>query len=107
VQAARGRALTPADEPSDRPNVAVISDACWRQRFGSDQAVVGRTVVVDGTPHTIVGVLPRDFVGPLNGAEAYFPLNLAPVLRNAVFARRSQWLGLVGRLKDDVTIDAA
>src|SRR5262249_26821890 len=42
VRAALGRPLSPADEPSGRPEVAVITDACWRQRFGSDPGVVGR-----------------------------------------------------------------
>src|SRR5690348_14521956 len=54
VPAALGRTLTPDDEPSGRPEVAVITDACWRQRFGSDPAIVGRTIVIDGTPRTIV-----------------------------------------------------
>src|SRR5262249_39363088 len=55
VQAARGRALRPGDEPSDAPDVAVITDACWRQRFGADAAIVGRSIVLDGVPRTIVG----------------------------------------------------
>jgi hypothetical protein len=53
VQAARGRVLNPSDEPSGRPEVAVISDACWRQRFASDPAIVGRSIVLDGKPRTI------------------------------------------------------
>src|SRR5579871_2621907 len=61
VTAARGRALTPDDERVDRARVAVISDACWRQRFGGDASVVGRSMVIDGRPHTIVGVLPEGF----------------------------------------------
>src|SRR5258707_10124139 len=52
VRAALGRTLTPADEPSGRPEVAVISDACWRQRFESDPRIVGRSLTLDGRTRT-------------------------------------------------------
>jgi predicted permease len=58
VQAAIGRTLTPDDEPPDKPNVAVITDVLWKERFGGDPAIVGRSVALDGKPFTIVGVLP-------------------------------------------------
>src|SRR5262249_20147562 len=44
VEAALGRTMTPADEPSDRPEVVVLTDASWRKRFGSDPAIVGRSI---------------------------------------------------------------
>src|SRR5215510_2364157 len=47
VQAAIGRTLQTDDEPSGQPEVLVITDAFWRQRFGSDPGVVGRTVALD------------------------------------------------------------
>jgi MacB-like periplasmic core domain len=61
VRAALGRTLMPGDEPSAQPEVAVITDAAWRQRFGSDPRVIGRALVLEGMPRTIVGVLPPDF----------------------------------------------
>jgi putative ABC transport system permease protein len=57
VHAALGRTLKPADEPSNRPEVAVITDTTWRQRFGADGGIIGRELVLEGTPYTIVGVL--------------------------------------------------
>jgi predicted permease len=62
VPAILGRTLGPHD---DRPSehVAVIDFPYWRRRFGSDPSVVGREVVVNGVPFTIVGVTPRDFYG--------------------------------------------
>src|SRR5206468_1715112 len=44
VSAAVGRTLSPADEPSGGPEVTVITDACWRQRLGSDSRVIGRAL---------------------------------------------------------------
>ena len=80
VHAALGRTLTPADEPSDRPEVVVITDAMWRHRFSADPAVVGRSLVLDGTPRAIVGVLRPDFELPTtrfgSRAEAFVPIHM-------------------------------
>jgi putative ABC transport system permease protein len=107
VDAALGRTLTPADEPSGRPEVAVLSDACWRQRFGSDPAIVGRTIALDGTPRTIVGVLRPDFHLPterLTQADAFVPIHADP--------ERVGWAGehnneAIGRLRAGGSPDAA
>src|SRR5262245_27578457 len=107
VEAALGRTLTPADEPSGRPEVAVLSDACWRQRFGSDPAIVGRTIALDGTPRTIVGVLRSDFHLPterLTQADAFVPIHADP--------ERVGWAGehnneAIGRLHAGVSPEAA
>jgi putative ABC transport system permease protein len=60
----RGRALLAAD---DRPNapqaIAVIGSALWEGRYGGDPAIIGRTVLVNNVPVTIVGIAARDFVG--------------------------------------------
>jgi putative ABC transport system permease protein len=80
TRAAIGRTFTPADEPSGRPEVAVISDACWRRRFGSNPAIVGRTIAIDGTPRTVVGVLGQQFALPAEraalGAEVFVPIHM-------------------------------
>jgi len=61
VQPALGRGFTPADgEPGGRRTV-LLSDGYWKRRFGGDGAILGRTIVVDGNPHEVVGVLPRSF----------------------------------------------
>ena len=80
VRAANGRRLSPSDEPGDRPEVVVITAACWRQRFGSDPGVVGRAIALDGTSRTIVGVLPPEFRLPTERlasvAEAFVPIHM-------------------------------
>ncbi|HEY7289873.1 MAG TPA: ABC transporter permease [Vicinamibacterales bacterium] len=58
IQPAIGRALAAGDEQAGRPAVALISDGFWRQRLSTDPAVLGRSIVLDGRPHVVVGVLP-------------------------------------------------
>jgi putative ABC transport system permease protein len=108
VQAALGRTLTAADEPSNQPEVAVITDATWRQRFGSDPRVVGRALVLDGKPRAIVGVLPPDFRLPTerlaSAGDAFVPIHMD--------AERVGWWGdhnneAVGRLRAGETLEQA
>jgi putative ABC transport system permease protein len=67
VQPLLGRTLTPDDVASigvgTSARVAVLDYRCWEQRFARDPHVLGKTLTVDGTPLTIVGVMPEGFVG--------------------------------------------
>ena len=56
VPIAHGRAFTPEEEQPGKEQVVVISDALWRRRYASDPAVIGRTVVINGSAHTVVGI---------------------------------------------------
>jgi predicted permease len=107
VPAARGRLLRDDDAAADTAYNVLLTDAAWRALLGGDPGAVGRRVVVNGIPRTVVGVLPRGFVGPLGEADFYFPTSLRAQLRDPVRARNQQNLGLVGRLRAGVTHDAA
>jgi putative ABC transport system permease protein len=72
-----GRMLEDADERPDAPPVAVISYAAWRNRFQSDARVIGRSVSLGGTPHTVVGVMREGFEFPY-GEQIWTPLTLRP-----------------------------
>ena len=63
-----GRVFLPEDDRDDADPVVVLSHALWMRRFAGDPAVVGRSVVVDGRPHTIAGVMPPGFRFPRDGA---------------------------------------
>jgi hypothetical protein len=63
VPPAQGRALVAADDQPGAVPVAVLGDRYWRSRFGADPGVVGRAIVVNGTPVTVVGVAPPAFFG--------------------------------------------
>ena len=77
VRPARGRFFAPDEDrlPGPAVPVAVISDAFWRRHFGADSAVIGRTVKVDDTMLTIVGIAPREFEGlELEVTDLWLPL---------------------------------
>jgi predicted permease len=74
VQPLVGRGLAVADTRHGAEPVVVLSHALWSRRFGSHLAVLGRTVRLDGVPHTIVGVMPPGFRFPTN-ASMWIALN--------------------------------
>jgi hypothetical protein len=61
VEPAIGRNFMPADDEPNAPKILLISDRVWRRTFGSDPSIVGREVNLDGTPRTVVGVMPKGF----------------------------------------------
>ena len=74
VSAAMGRTFTDEEGNYGRHEVVVISDGLWRQRFGSDPAIIGRTLRINTTPHTIVGVMPAKFRYLSSKARLWTPL---------------------------------
>lgn len=118
VRAARGRMFNDDDGTSGLvplsggqlgPDTArvVLTHAAWQRLFAGDPGVLGRDVPINGISRAVIGVLPRDFIGPMGEADFYFAVDLGPVLANPITVRRSHWLGLVGRLKPSVTHEAA
>jgi putative ABC transport system permease protein len=97
-----GRTLGPADDRPGANRVAVISSALWRRQFGSTPNAIGRVLEVDGTPFTIVGVLPAAFDLPAPEVDLWMPLS--NVGEDAVPHRREvRWLDVLGRLRKDAT----
>ena len=64
IQPVVGRGFTEEEDRPRGPRVALISHRLWQQRFDSDPAVTGRTLMLDGAPHAIVGVMPPVFAFP-------------------------------------------
>lgn len=56
-----GRLMRPEEDVVGQDGVVVLAHAFWKQQFGGDPGVIGRTVAVDGAPHVVIGVLPADF----------------------------------------------
>lgn len=113
VQPLHGRLLVPADgEAAGAAPVAVLSYSCWKQRFGSDPAVVGRTVRLNNHPFTIVGVAPERFTGlsPFLAVHAFVPTGAIDSLK-ADGAGMLEWRNAplwrtLGKLRAGVAIDA-
>jgi predicted permease len=107
---ATGRALIPDDcaSPGTSP-VVVLGHQLWRQRFSGDASVVGRTIILNRTAFTVVGVAARGFGGTqLNAPDLYLPLTMQPAFApDRLTDEDRSWLRLVGRLSPDAGIKAA
>jgi predicted permease len=103
VPAFRGRVLTEADDIAGSQAVAVMTYRYWHRRFAGDPNVIGRTVVINGSPVVIVGVTPEGFDGTLatETSDLTVPLVHAGVAeQNGRPKPRSTWsLRIMGRLK--------
>jgi putative ABC transport system permease protein len=102
VRLAAGRAFTADEDRFGSGAVAVISDALWRRRFGSEPGAVGRSVTLNGGSFTIVGVLPPD--AGLPDADVWVPLAVEPF---ALTQRGARSLTVVGRLRPGATLEQA
>jgi predicted permease len=112
VPAAMGRTIQPADDSVTAPPVAVFSYDFWSKRFARGPDVLGKTVVLDGTPFTVVGIMPPEFFGLEAGSPAditvplslYWRLYQMPEIANEP---RMWWMHIDGRLKPGVTQEQA
>ena len=111
VEPAIGRAFRPEeDQVPGRDAVVVLGHAFWEQTFGSDPAVLGRTVRLNGTPFTVIGVAPAEFTGldQFVRSDFFVPLMMSPRLiadpkTASLEARDARNLRIKGRLKPGVT----
>src|SRR4029453_17416631 len=78
VPLALGRPFTAEEDRHGGPHAVILSHALWRQRFGGDPSVIGRTVTVDGTPHEVVGVMPAGFAFPTKATQLLLPMRVDP-----------------------------
>lgn len=103
---ALGRFFSAEEDTSGRNHVVVISHRYWQDRFGSDPQIVGRTVRLDGTPVTIVGVMPVDRDTPriVDPIQLYRPLGLSDDERAT---RTDAPLGVIARLRPGVSPEQA
>jgi predicted permease len=111
-----GRPITPEDDRPDAPPVAVLTYPLWQRVFGLDPHVIGRTLMVGKTGFTVIGVLPRRYVGPLAGetrTDFYVPLRAQRQLlpgEKWLDSDNAWWVQMMGRLApgtDEAQIQAS
>ncbi len=124
VRFAAGRGFLPDEDRLSAPvRVVVLSYPLWQTRFGGDPSLVGRTLRLNGQPYTVVGVTARGFTGPELGraADLYVPMAMQKEVRppsaglrrsrggsaDLLSIRSTRWMNMIGRLRDDTTIDTA
>jgi putative ABC transport system permease protein len=96
-----GRRFRPEDDQPGRPAVVMLGHALWSTRFGASPDIVGQTVLLDGSAHTVVGVMPPGFAFPSEQTRLWTPLRLGDTPRST--SRTENYLGVIGRLNRDVT----
>jgi predicted permease len=110
-----GRLIEPSDTNPNAPisRVAVISGGFWRTRFGSDPAVLGKQIHVEGQLFTIIGITEKKFVGlsPGTPPEITVPITAFGVVESdipfQITSNHYLWLDIIGRLKNGVSIPQA
>ncbi|AHG93390.1 permease (plasmid) [Gemmatirosa kalamazoonensis] len=99
-----GRQFTADEAVDDGPRVVLLSHRLWARRFASDRGIVGRAIVLDGAPATVVGVLPSTFdfgtiFAPGRQVDYYRPFPLTDRRNN-----QGNTLALVGRMRAGATV---
>lgn len=120
VHVALGRDFVPQDDVAEAKPVAILSYGNWQSNFGGEASVLGRRILVNDSPVTIVGVAAPEFFGlqPGSSVDLYFPLGMQPQIEpriadparpgKSVFTQTDLWwIQLMGRLKPGVTAEQA
>jgi predicted permease len=103
---AAGRLLLASDAAAGAEPVVVLSHALWRERFGAEPSAIGRSLVLDGKRHTIVGVAERDFYLPDRETRLWLPYLVTPGSADPAQQRISIFSAL-GRLRPGVPLAEA
>jgi putative ABC transport system permease protein len=106
-----GRGFIAGEDAAGGPRVAVISRRLWTQRFGADRTLIGKTALIDGTPTTIVGVLPAAFrfeaqtslSAATGDIDVYMPLTDTL----AKWPAGVHTFGVLARVRSDASVSAA
>lgn len=100
-----GRSFRDDEDTPDGPTSVVLSHEYWSRHFAGDPSALGRTLLVDGSPVVVIGVLPPTFrFAPAGDAQLWFTIGRSARTRGERF---NHWLNVVGRLRDGVTIETA
>jgi putative ABC transport system permease protein len=101
VQPAIGRTFTDTEDLPNGPSVVVLTEHLWRNRLGADPQIIGRTMLLNKQPYTVVGVMQKGFESD-PPADLWFPLQADPASTNY-----AHYLLAAGRLKPGVALEKA
>jgi predicted permease len=108
-----GRLLLPEDDKPGKALVAILTDRLWKRLFSSDPAIVGKSILLNGNPYTVAGVLDPGFLlnnevmpseGPMDKVDVILPLPLGP---DAAQRRGDENYNIMVRLKPGVSVEQA
>jgi putative ABC transport system permease protein len=99
-----GRSFTAEENRRGGPFAVVMSHGLWQRRYGSDSSIIGSTIVVNGRPRSVVGVLPPGVEFPAPDIGLWAPLRLN---YDTLWTRNNHYLEVIGRLAPDASIERA
>jgi predicted permease len=107
-----GRPILPEDDSPGVPGVAVLTYRYWEKRFGLDPAIIGREILVNRRPLTVVGVMPPGFQGlhPGRAMDFFLPLAMVDDMGPTGYSKTEPdnwWLQIFGRLRPGVSDNEA
>jgi putative ABC transport system permease protein len=100
---ALGRLFLPGEDQAGKNHVVVLNHTLWESRFGADPAVIGSSILLDGEPYTIVGVLAKGGVYDRTPTQMWRPL----AFEQANMTRDFHWFAALAKLKPGVTLEQA
>lgn len=103
AQTVLGRTFAAGEDEAGKSHVVVLSHATWESQFGADSKIIGRTIRLDGEPHTIIGVLAEQGAFDRSFSQIWMPLAFKP----ENMTRNFHWFVSFAKLKSGVTLDAA
>ncbi|HYC49537.1 MAG TPA: ABC transporter permease [Gemmatimonadaceae bacterium] len=104
VDAVLGRTFNADDDVPGRDNVVIISHRAWQSRYNGDPGVLGRAILVDGAPRTVIGVMPASFELTSDFDELWVPLGLR---RDDALRQGARYLDFRARLRRGVSMQQA
>ena len=101
VSVSEGRAFQPGDDVIGAPNVVVLQHEAWQTTFSGDPAIVGKSIVLNNQPFTVVGILPRGFRFPFDETEVWMPHHTWPPFSagNSYQKRLNGLVAPIGKLR--------
>jgi putative ABC transport system permease protein len=105
IQMERGRPFMNGEDEKGSAKVVIISDNLWRNQFNADPAIIGKSIMLDGTSRAVVGVAAPELTFP-DKPDAWLPMVFEDWMIDPA-NRGAHWLSAIGRLRAGVTRDAA
>ncbi len=97
-----GRGFTEAEDLPDGPLTVVLSYGVWQAKLGADPAIIGKSILLNKRPYTVIGVLPKGFTSDPEGIEVWTALQADPKSTN-----QGHYLAAAARLKPGVALEQA
>ena len=108
VQPLLGRVFTPDEDRPGGANVAVLTHTFWQKRFGGDPNILGQSITLNGTPFTVIGIMPTSLKFPFIQTHVFLPRVFEQEgIPPDVIERGTGYLTILARMKPGVTLKAA